>query len=606
MIPIQMNTLKPFTSRRSNSHKHHTQRPRRTFPRGHFEKLESRMVLSTTWAITPATLPADVVGVAYDQVINTTDTNSVTLAVSNLKKAIPGITVPSSGTNSLLINGTPTAAGTETFTVTATDSVTGKTATAKYSLVVNPVLSLTPATLPGDTVNVAYSQSIASSGGIGPASFGVNITQAIAGLTVATGTGGVSISGTPISTGTETFTVTATDSETPQVTVSTNYSITVNPPVSLSPTTLPADPVYLLPYSQAITAVGGTNPTLTISNIQNPIPGITVPASGTGSITISGTPTAPGTETFTVTAIDSAGGPSASINYSVTANAVNPSGIVLTSVTGNEDQGAASFIDPSGNIVVAGCSTSAPTSPPSTPFKMGVVRYLPNGSLDTSFNGTGFTTTAAPNSGAYFAFCTADYPASPSDKIVVGGMYSNSVWEFALVRYNANGSLDTTFGTNGQVQTKIGNGGESQVHGVLALPNGDILAAGSTIDNNIQDFALACYTPAGVLDTTFKPGAGDPVAFTAPKGIVTTAFGGNSRVYSVAIQTVGTQTYILASGVTVDQRHSGRRAGPLQPQRQSGYNVRHQRSGDGAIRCFPAFGDRRPVGRRFRGRRIER
>ena len=469
--------------------------------------------------------------------ITTTDTNSVTLAVSSLKKAIPGITVPSSGTNSLLINGTPTAAGTETFTVTATDSVTGKTATAKYSLVVNPVLSLTPATLPGDTVNVAYIQSITSSGGIGPVNFGVSVNQAIAGLTVASGTGGVSISGTPTATGTETFTVTATDSETPPVTANTTYSVTVNPVVSLSPTTLPADPVYVLPYSQTITAIGGTNPTLTVSNIQNPIPGITVPASGTGSITISGTPTAPGTETFTVTAIDSAGGPSASINYSVTANAVNPSGIVLTSVTGNEDQGAASFIDPSGNIVVAGCSTSAPTSPPSTPFKMGVVRYLPNGSLDTSFNGTGFTTTAAPMRGHISPFA-ADYPASPSDKIVVGGMYSNSVWEFALVRYNANGSLDTTFGTNGQVQTKIGNGGQSQAM-ASGLPNGDILAAGSTIDNNIQDFALACYTPAGVLDTTFKPGAGDPVAFTPPKGIVTTAFGGNSRVYSVAIQTGG-------------------------------------------------------------------
>ena len=414
MIPSQMSTLMPFTFRRSNSPKHHAQHKRRTFTRGHFEKLESRMVLSTTWAITPATLPVDVVGVAYDQVINTTDTNTVTLAVSNLKKAIPGLTVPSSGTNSLLINGTPTAAGTETFTVTATDSVTGKTATAKYSLVVNPVLSLTPATLPGDTVNVAYGQAITSSGGIGPVSFGVNITQAITGLTVASGTGGVSISGTPISTGTEAFTVTATDSETPAVTVSTNYSITVNPPVSLSPTTLPADPVYLLPYSQAITAVGGTNPTLTISNIQNPIPGITVPASGTGSITISGTPTAPGTETFTVTAIDSAGGPSASINYSVTANAANPGGIVLTSVTGKYDGGATSFIDPNQNIVVAGTSNTN---------TMTVVRYLPNGNLDTSFNGTGSTTTAGPKPGDNWAYCAADYPASPSDKIVVGGSF---------------------------------------------------------------------------------------------------------------------------------------------------------------------------------------
>ena len=187
-IPIETPKLPPFTYRRSNSHKRPAPHKRQTSPRGHFEKLESRVVLSTTWAITPSTLPVDVVNVAYDQLINTTDSNSVTLAVSNLKKAIPGITVPSSGTNSLLINGTPTAAGTETFTVTATDSVTGKTPTAKYSLVVNPVLSLTPATLPGDTVNAAYSQAITFSGGIGPVNFGVNITQAIAGLAVASGT----------------------------------------------------------------------------------------------------------------------------------------------------------------------------------------------------------------------------------------------------------------------------------------------------------------------------------------------------------------------------------------------------------------------------------
>ena len=386
------------------------------------------MVLSTTWAITPSTLPVDVVNVAYDQLINTTDSNSVTLAVSNLKKAIPGITVPSSGTNSLLINGTPTAAGTETFTVTATDSVTGKTVTAKYSLVVNPVLSLTPATLPGDTVNAAYSQAITFSGGIGPVSFGVNITQAIAGLAVASGTGGVSISGTPTTTGTETFTVTAKDSETPPVSVSTNYSITINPPVSLTPTTLPMDPVYVLPYNQVITAVGGTSPTLAVSNIQNPIPGITVPASGAGSLTISGTPKAPGTETFTVTATDSAGGSSANAIYSITANAVNPGGIVLTSVTGKYDGGATSFIDPNQNIVVAGTSNTN---------TMTVVRYLPNGSLDTSFNGTGFTTTAGPKPGDNCSYCAADYPASPSDKIVVGGSFWSANTEITGFAWSA-------------------------------------------------------------------------------------------------------------------------------------------------------------------------
>ena len=291
------------------------------------------------------------------------------------------------------------------------------------------------------------------------------------------------ISGTPTTTGTETFTVTAADSL--GVTASTNYSITVNPVVSLTPTTLPTDPVYVLPYSQTITAVGGTNPTLTVSNIQTPIPGVTIPTSGTGSITISGTPTAPGTETFTVTATDSAGGPSATANYSITANAVNPTGIVLTSVTGNEDEGAASFIDPtSQNIVVAGSSFCPPTSPYS--YKMSVARYLSNGSLDTSFNGTGFTITDGPKAGANYGSCAADYPSSSGDKIVVGGSFwptAGSIWtEFAVTRYNAGGSLDTTFGTTGEVVTNIGNG-QSSANAVLVLPNGDILAAGSA-DNN--------------------------------------------------------------------------------------------------------------------------
>ena len=422
-------------------------------------------------------------------------------------------------------------------------------------------LALTPVTLPGDTVNIPYSQAITASGGIGPVTLTVTNLTAILnppsqsgslGLTVPlSGTGSLAISGTPTATGTETFTVTATDSENPPVQVIRNYVVTVNPVVSLNAAPLPADTQYVA-YNQVITPTGGTNPTLAVSNIQNPIPGLTVPASKVGSLPISGTPTATGTESFTVTAIDSAGGPSAMANYSITVNPwVDPSGIVLTSMSGYDDGGSASFLDPKGNLVVAGVSTSQGL----VYGKMAVVRYLPNGSLDTSFNGTGFTTTAGPSQGDYWAYCAADYPSSASDKIVVGGDFlparGSIVWEFALTRYNANGSLDTTFGTKGEVVTDVGSSGQSHIRGVVVLPNGDIVAAGNaTGGNGVQGFALACYTPAGKLDTTFKAATGDPVAFTTPKGIVTTAFGGvNQRVDSVAIQTVGTQTYIVAAGV---------------------------------------------------------
>jgi len=87
--------------------------------------------------------------------------------------------------------------------------------------------------------------------------------------------------------------------------------------VAIGPASLPADAVNLA-YNQAITATGGTGSiTLAVSNIQNAIAGLTVPASGSNSLTISGTPTATGTETFTVRATDSHGN-TTSTNYSIT------------------------------------------------------------------------------------------------------------------------------------------------------------------------------------------------------------------------------------------------------------------------------------------------
>ena len=238
-----------------------------------------------------------------------------TLSVSNIVGAVPGLNIPTAGTGSLAISGTPTGTGTETFTVTATDSA-GDTTSANYTITVNPAVAISPATLPADTVNVAYNQTITASGGTGAAALTVsNIAGAIPGLTVpASGTGSLVVSGTPTATGTETFTVTATDSV--GATTSINYSITVNPAVTLSPTTLPAGTLKVA-YNQTITAGGGTGAiSLTVTNIAGKIKGLTVPTSGTGSLTISGTPTATGTETFTVTATDSVGG-TVTANYSI-------------------------------------------------------------------------------------------------------------------------------------------------------------------------------------------------------------------------------------------------------------------------------------------------
>ena len=92
--------------------------------------------------LSPTTLPADTVGVAYNQTIAASGgTGTITLAVSNVQGTIPGLTVPTNGTGSLVIAGTPTSPGTETFTVTAT-ATGGETASGTYTITTNPAVSL--------------------------------------------------------------------------------------------------------------------------------------------------------------------------------------------------------------------------------------------------------------------------------------------------------------------------------------------------------------------------------------------------------------------------------------------------------------------------------
>src|SRR5207244_9158853 len=103
--------------------------------------------------------------------------------------------------------------------------------------------TLSPSSLPADTINIAYNQTITASGGTGNKSLVVsNVQNAIAGLTLpGSGTNAITVTGTPTATGTETFTLIATD--TLGARTQFNYSITVKPAVTLSPSSLPADPI---------------------------------------------------------------------------------------------------------------------------------------------------------------------------------------------------------------------------------------------------------------------------------------------------------------------------------------------------------------------------
>jgi gliding motility-associated-like protein len=155
----------------------------------------------------PSTLPGATVGIAYNQTITATGGTSYTYAVST--GALPtGLTL--NGTNGA-ITGTPTAAGTFNFTVTATDASTAFASQAYTVVVTPPTTLITPATLPGGGVGIAYNQNIVASGGIAPYTYSVTAGAVPNGLTLSTSG---ALTGTPTTGGIFNFTATATGSST--------------------------------------------------------------------------------------------------------------------------------------------------------------------------------------------------------------------------------------------------------------------------------------------------------------------------------------------------------------------------------------------------------
>ena len=128
-----------------------------------------------------------------------------------------------------------------------------------------------------------------------------------------------------------------------------------------------------------------------------------------------------------------------------------------------------------------------------------VVRYNTDGSLDTSFDTDGKVTADIGTS----TTDTANAVTIQSDgKIIVagssGGMAPNS-GNFAVVRYNTDGSLDTSFDTDGKVTTDIGTSTTDSGSAVAIQSDGKIVAVGTSSN----DFAVVRYTTTGALDTSF-------------------------------------------------------------------------------------------------------
>ncbi|MCW2522418.1 MAG: hemagglutinin, partial [Frankiales bacterium] len=228
----------------------------------------------------------------------------------------PGIGLSADG----VLSGAATAAGTYTFTVSATNGVGTAAVTDPISIVVAPAdtaPSFTAASPGPGSVGAPYSYSFAASGSPAP-TFAVASGGLPAGLTL---TAGGLLSGTPTSAATSTFTVAATNSAGNATT--DTISVTINPAAgtpTITAATPPASATVGKAYSYTFTATGNPTPTFAVASGNLPT-GLTL--SGAGKL--AGTPTVDGTFTFAVAATNSKGtATTGSLQIVVTKAAVKP------------------------------------------------------------------------------------------------------------------------------------------------------------------------------------------------------------------------------------------------------------------------------------------
>jgi len=266
-------------------------------------QIASQTTSITILDILPSTVPTATAGSNYS-VQFTAQGSGATYDLTPGGANIPGLSWDA-GFQTLTLAGVPTQLGTYVFTVTYLDDF-NITFTKNYTLQVVSPYQITPTSLPGGQVGVAYSQQMLINTS-DPTGWSIQSGALPNGLSINSGTG--LISGTPTQAGTFNFVVRAVTNvggvNIPTNSVPLSIVIAANP-VVIQTASLP-NGVAGTPYSQTVTATGGVQPLLYSIQSGSLPPGFSLASSGVNAGQISGTTSAVGSYTVQIRAADSFG-----------------------------------------------------------------------------------------------------------------------------------------------------------------------------------------------------------------------------------------------------------------------------------------------------------
>jgi uncharacterized delta-60 repeat protein len=174
-------------------------------------------------------------------------------------------------------------------------------------------------------------------------------------------------------------------------------------------------------------------------------------------------------------------------------NSFGSNGIVIQPIGSSDDNGDSLAIQPDGKILLGGHCYNGSN------YNFCITRFNSNGTLDTSF-GTKGKIIQPIGSDSDFGDSLA---IQPDGKILLGGSCLNvSNSDFCIARFNSNGTIDTTFGSSGKVILPIGSDDDYE-HSLAIQPDGKILLGGRCSIEGYYDFCIARFNSDGTLDTTF-------------------------------------------------------------------------------------------------------